>query len=445
MIGLWRRLARRLRPMLPAGTAGKQAAAGLVLLAVAMVAMALANSPCAAGWQRLLDGPLTGFSSAGDWDISLNRHFPKGLTFPHSPRGWINEGLMAIFFFAIGLEIKREVLVGDLAHAATRRLPVLAAAAGMAGPALVFTLVALWLEPQWLEPHAASASGAILRGWAIPAATDIAFALGVMGLLGHRVPASLRLFLLTVAVVDDLGATAIIALAYAGPMAWIWLGAGALLLLTMAGLNLAGCRRALPYVVLAMGLWACVLASGLHPTVAGVLAAITIPMTVGAQSGPHAGRSLLLRMEHALAPWSAFAIVPLFALANAGVAIGGESPGSILPSPAAIAPLTLAVAAGLVLGKQLGVMGAVWLAARSGLALRPRGASWMQLWGVSLLCGIGFTMSLLIATLAFPLAPALAAQARLGIIAGSLISAVMGFGVLRLAAGKGAQEASPRH
>ena len=148
MIGLWRRLARRLRPMLPAGTAGKQAAAGLVLLAVAMVAMALANSPCAAGWQRLLDGPLTGFSSAGDWDISLNRHFPKGLTFPHSPRGWINEGLMAIFFFAIGLEIKREVLVGDLAHAATRRLPVLAAAAGMAGPALVFTLVALWLEPQ---------------------------------------------------------------------------------------------------------------------------------------------------------------------------------------------------------------------------------------------------------------------------------------------------------
>ena len=412
MIGLWRRLARRLRPMLPAGTAGKQAAAGLVLLAVAMVAMALANSPCAAGWQRLLDGPLTGFSSAGDWDISLNRHFPKGLTFPHSPRGWINEGLMAIFFFAIGLEIKREVLVGDLAHAATRRLPVLAAAAGMAGPALVFTLVALWLEPQWLEPHAASASGAILRGWAIPAATDIAFALGVMGLLGHRVPASLRLFLLSVAVVDDLGATAIIALAYA---------------------------------VLAMGLWACVLASGLHPTVAGVLAAITIPMTVGAQSGPHAGRSLLLRMEHALAPWSAFAIVPLFALANAGVAIGGESPGSILPSPAAIAPLTLAVAAGLVLGKQLGVMGAVWLAARSGLALRPRGASWMQLWGVSLLCGIGFTMSLLIATLAFPLAPALAAQARLGIIAGSLISAVMGFGVLRLAAGKGAQEASPRH
>ena len=194
-----------------------------------------------------------------------------------------------------------------------------------------------------------------------------------------------------------------------------------------------------------MGLWACVLASGLHPTVAGVLAAITIPMTVGAQSGPHAGRSLLLRMEHALAPWSAFAIVPLFALANAGVAIGGESPGSILPSPAAIAPLTLAVAAGLVLGKQLGVMGAVWLAARSGLALRPRGASWMQLWGVSLLCGIGFTMSLLIATLAFPLAPALAAQARLGIIAGSLIAAVMGFGVLRLAAGKGAQEASPRH
>ncbi len=415
------------------------AAAGLVLLLAAAVALGLANSPLAQQWQNLLDQPLAVFEPLGRGAHALAI---SGIPFPFSLRGWVNEGLMAVFFFVIGLELKREVLIGDLAHAPTRRLPVLAAAAGMAGPALVFGLVALWLGRNSAGTAGAMAGArAIMHGWAIPAATDIAFALGVLGLLGRRVPASLRLFLLTVAVVDDLGATAIIALAYAGPVVWGWLSAGALVLAMMAGLNWAGCSKPAPYVLLAVGLWACVLASGLHPTVAGVTAAMTVPMAPCRKYG----RILLLRMEHALAPWSAFAIVPLFALANAGVTIAGVtiagvtvSGGAMAPAHAlALPPLILAVAGGLVLGKQAGVLGAVWLAERLGIATRPGGAGWMQVWGISLLCGIGFTMSLLIATLAFPQAPELAAQARVGIIAGSLISALLGYGILWWAAKKG--------
>ena len=429
--GLAHKLAQGVSRVLPPGVAGRHALAGLVLLAVAAGAMAVANSPFAQGWQMLLDRPLPGFSRPGPAALPVNQFTGLLLTLPGTARGWINEGLMAVFFFAIGLEIKREVLVGDLAHAPTRRLPVLAAAAGMAGPTLVFALVVM----AGVGAGATPAFGRMIaRGWAIPAATDIAFALGVLGLLGRRVPASLRLFLLTVAVVDDLGATAIIALAYAGPLVWGWIGAGGLVLAAMAGLNLAGYRRGAPYVVLAVGLWACVLASGLHPTVAGVLAAMCVPITPSPRHRPlpgsRTGRSLLLRMEHALEPWSAFVIVPLFGLANAGVAFDGAG--------LTLAPLTLAVAGGLVVGKQVGVFGAVWLAQRTGFAAPPRGANWAHVWGVSLLCGIGFTMSLLIATLAFPHAPALAAQARLGIMGGSLVSALLGLGVLWWAAPKDA-------
>ena len=423
MTRLWHRLARRwarARSHAPIGGhaaagIGGHAVAGLVLLAAAAVAMALANSPVAPAWEALLDRPIWGNLRSGARGELVNLFLELSVTLPSSVRAWVDQGLMAVFFFAIGLEIKREVLVGDLAHAPTRRLPILAAAAGMAGPALAF-LAGGWL----LAPGA----HAILRGWAIPAATDIAFALGVLGLLGRRVPASLRLFLLTLAVVDDLGATVVIALAYAGPVTWGWLGAGVVVLTAMAGLNRAGCRTVAPFTLLAVCLWFCVLASGLHPTVAGVLAALTVPM---AARGPH-GRSLLLRMEHALAPWSAFAIVPLFALVNAGVTLGAGFAGFARP-------LTLAVIAGLLLGKQAGVLGAVWAAERLGLARRPRGTSWMQIWGASLLCGIGFTMSLLITTLAFQQAPALAAQARLGILGGSLASALLGFAVLWWAGG----------
>lgn len=388
------------------GASEGEAGAAVLLGLVAAVALALANSPWASAWARLLDGPLS----------------PPLSQFPLIPlaslRAWINEGLIAVFFFTVGLEIKREVLVGDLAHAPTRRLPVLAAVAGMTGPALVFMVVLL------AGPGAETAR--LARGWAIPAATDIAFALGVLGLLGRRVPASLRLFLLTVAVVDDLGAAAIIALAYPGPIAAGWLGAAALMLAAMVGLNLAGVRRGWPFALLAVALWFCVLRSGIHPTVAGVLGAFAVPLARGGRGHKHGGRSPLLRMEALLAPWSAYVIVPLFGLANAGVAVAaGAWSGR----------LVLAVAAGLVLGKQAGIFGAVLLAEWLGLGTRPRGASGMQLWGVSLLGGIGFTMSLLLATLAFPAnafpnAPALVAQAKLGILAGSLASAVLGFAVL---------------
>ena len=388
-----------------------EAGAAVLLVLVATVAMALANSPWAAAWTRLLDGPLP------QPDLPRILLLPLSSLPLASVHAWVNEGLMAVFFFTVGLEIKREVRVGDLAHGPTRRLPVLAAAAGMTGPVLVFMARLL------LGRSGGDAAG-LGRGWAIPAATDIAFALGVLGLLGRRVPASLRLFLLTVAVVDDLGAAAIIALAYPGPISGDWLAGAGLVLAAMAALNLAGVRRGWPFAVLAVVLWGCVLRSGIHPTVAGVLGAFAVPLAreAGHGHGHHTGgRSPLLRMEALLAPWSAYVIVPLFGLANAGVQVtAGAWSGR----------LTLAVAAGLALGKQAGIFGAVLLAERLGLATRPRGASRMQLWGVSLLGGIGFTMSLLLATLAFPAAPALVAQAKLGILAGSLVSAVLGYVVL---------------
>ena len=401
-----------------------QAGAGVLLGMVALAALLVANSPLAPAWETLLDGALP-----------LPSWMPRLIPLP-SARAWINEGLMAVFFFTIGLELKREVLVGDLAHAPTRRLPVLAAAAGMVAPALVF-LGLIYLEGG-MRGGAPIACRLLARGWAIPTATDIAFALGVLALLGKRVPVSLRLFLLSVAVVDDLGATAIIALAYSGPIAPQWLGAAGLVLGGLAALNLAGCRRGAPFLLLSLLLWGCVLRSGVSPTIAGVLAALAVPLRGGRKKpgGPrHQGAPLLLRMEAALVPWASYAIVPLFALANAGVRIGG---GGASGGAAALAPLSLAIALALVLGKQGGIFGAVWLAQHLGVAERPQGASWLQLWGVSLLGGIGFTMSLLLATLAFPPgtlpdASALVAQAKLGILAGSLTCALAGYAVLRWA------------
>jgi NhaA family Na+:H+ antiporter len=286
---------------------------------------------------------------------------------------------------------------------------VLAAAAGMAAPALVFLAFA-------------RAEPGLQRGWAIPAATDIAFAIGVIGLLGKRVPASLRLFLLTVAIVDDIGAVAIIALFYTTHVALGWLAAAAVLLAAMATLGRMRVGSALPYLVLAAGLWYCTLHSGVHATVAGVLAAFAIPLRVNA-----AGDSLLLRLEHALVPWSGYLIVPLFGFANAGVNPTGLGLAGLL------APLPLAIAAGLFLGKQVGIMGAIVLAERTGFAPAPEGATRLQLWGLSLLCGIGFTMSLFIGALAFPTNPELVDEAKLGVLAGSLASAVLGFVVLKFA------------
>jgi NhaA family Na+:H+ antiporter len=313
-----------------------------------------------------------------------------------------------VFFLLVGLEIKREFVGGELATWPQRRLPMLAAAAGMIVPALIYLLVA-------------GRTVGLARGWAIPAATDIAFAIGVLALLGSRAPASLKLFLTTVAIVDDLGAVAIIALFYTGALNLPALGAAAALWLTMAVLAWAGVRRLWPYLLLAGALWFATLLSGVHATVAGVMAAAVIPITRDEESSP------LHRLEHALAPWVAFAVVPLFGFANAGVSLAGLGPESLL------APLPLAIAAGLFLGKQLGIFGAIWLAVRLRLAPRPEGASWLQLYGVALLCGIGFTMSLFIGALAFPDRPALIEEAKLGILAGSLLSALAGYLLLRLA------------
>lgn len=372
---------------------GGEAGAGVLLILVALLALVAANSPLAHTYHDLFHHRL-GWTPVARLDTL---HL------------WINDALMAVFFFVVGLEIKREVLDGELSSPARRRLPVLAAGAGMAVPALVFLLVSGGARE--LQP-----------GWAIPAATDIAFAVGVLALLGPRVPASLRLFLLTVAIVDDLGAVAIIALAYTHGIDLAWLGAAAGVLAVLAALNRLGVARPAVYAALGAVLWYAVLHSGVHATVAGVLAALCVPLRLDRQFD-----SPLLRMEHALAPLSAYAIVPLFGFANAGVALGGLGLAGLL------APLPLGVALGLFVGKQVGIFGAIVLAHRSGLAQRPAGASWRQLWGMALLCGIGFTMSLFIAQLAFPAAPALVEEAKLGVLLGSLLSALAGYVVLRTA------------
>jgi NhaA family Na+:H+ antiporter len=371
---------------------GGEAGAGVLLTLAALAALLAANSPMAHGYHALFHDPLS-FTPVAK------------LTSLHA---WINDALMAVFFFVVGLEIKREVLDGELSDARRRRLPVLAAAAGMAMPALVYLAIAGTAPP--LE-----------RGWAIPAATDIAFAVGVLALVGDRVPVSLRLFLLTVAIVDDLGAVAIIALFYTSKIDMGWLLAAAVMLGGLIVLGRIRTTRIAPMLLLAAGLWFCVLNSGVHATVAGVAAAFAVPLKVGAR-----GDSMLLRLEHALVPWNAYLIVPLFGFANAGVALAGS--GSLAD------PLPLGIATGLFLGKQVGIFGAVLIADRTGIALRPQGATWLHLWGIALLCGIGFTMSLFIGALAFPTHPALVEEAKLGVLAGSLASALAGYTILRLAA-----------
>ena len=371
---------------------GGEAGAGVLLILVAALALIAANSPFAQGWHHLFHGQMgwTPIAKLNFWHL------------------WINDALMAVFFFTVGLEIKREFLQGQLSTPPRRRLPILAAAAGMIVPAVIYLIV--------------SGGGELARGWAIPAATDIAFALGVLALLGSKAPPSLRLFLLTVAIVDDLGAVAIIALFYTSSIALAWLGAAAAVFTVMLLLGLLRVRSAPVYLLLAVALWYCVLHSGVHATVAGVLAALTIPLGLDRR-----GDSLLLRLEHALAPWSAYLIVPLFGLANAGVSFGGSVSSGLF------APLPLAVALGLFIGKQAGILGAIALSRATAFAAPPQGATWSQLWGVSILCGIGFTMSLFIAALAFPAHRELAETAKLGIVAGSLLSAVLGYLVLRLA------------
>jgi len=364
---------------------------GILLIFVAAMAMVVANSIFAHEYHAVLH----------------DYWFPKETFKLNTLHLWINDGLMAIFFFVVGMEVKRELIAGNLADPARRRLPVIAAVAGMAGPALVFVAIA-------------GGNDRLMSGWAIPAATDIAFAMGVIGLLGSRVPASLRLFLLTVAIVDDIGAVLIIALFYTANLSLGWLAISFVVMGGLIAMNRFGVDRIWPYVVGALVLWFCVLNSGIHATIAGVAAALTIPMK------RRDGNSLLEDLEHALVGWSAFLIVPIFGFANAGVDLSDIGLDEVF------APLPLAIAAGLFFGKQVGIFSIVWIVDRLKIARRPEGASWPEIWGVALLCGIGFTMSLFIGELAFPRSRLLVDEAKIGILLGSLMSAIVGYIVLRL-------------
>lgn len=367
-----------------------QSSAGLVLMGAAAVALLIANSPLAVPYD----------------------HFLHAKIGPLSLGHWINDGLMAIFFLLVGLEIKREMLDGQLSTWPRRILPGVAAAGGMIAPALIY----LSLNP-----------GPTSVGWAIPAATDIAFALGVITLLGDRVPASLRVFLAALAIIDDLGAVVIIALFYTADLSVVdLLGAGIALAMLVA-MNLFGVRRLAPYLIIGVLLWILVLRSGVHATLAGVILALTIPMDRTPAHSDTDAKSPLHRLEHALHMPVAFIVLPIFGLANAAVPVLGLPPGTLF------APVTLGVAAGLLFGKVVGVFGFATLAVRLGLADMPAFASRTQMLGVSLLCGIGFTMSIFITLLAFPQSPLLQAEAKIGVLAGSLMAGLLGYALLRIA------------
>jgi len=320
---------------------------------------------------------------------------------------WINDGLMAIFFFVVGLEIKRELIQGRLSSWQQAALPGISALGGMLAPAAVYVVLN-------------AGNPAALNGWAIPAATDIAFALGVLALLGNRVPLALKVFLLALAILDDLGAILIIALFYTADLSIVSLAIGAIGAAILVAMNLSGVVRIAPYLLIGLVMWVCVLKSGVHATLAGVVVALTIPLRVRDTQTP----APLRRLEAALHPWVAFGVMPVFAFANAGVALTDFALSDL------VAPIPLGIALGLFLGKQIGVFGFAWLGTRLGLCRLPAGIGWTQVYGVALLSGIGFTMSLFIGTLAFA-DPEQAAAVRLGVLTGSILSAMLGYLVLR--------------
>lgn len=365
-----------------------QSSAGLVLMGAAIAALAIANSPVGPGYAALLHAHLG----------------------PLSVKHWINDGLMALFFLLVGLEIKREMLDGQLSTWPRRILPGIAAAGGMTAPALIYL---------------AFNRGPTAAGWAIPAATDIAFALGVVALLGKRVPASLRIFLAALAIIDDLGAVLIIALFYTSGLSLPDLAAAGAALVVLIGLNRFGVRRLAPYMLVGLVLWVLVLRSGVHATLAGVMLAFTIPMDRTPSRSDADCASPLHRLEHLLHLPVAFLVVPVFGLANAAVPVLGLPPGALT------APVTLGVAAGLLVGKIVGVFGFAAIAVRLGLADMPAHAGRLQLLGVACLCGIGFTMSIFITLLAFPSSPLLQTEAKIGVLAGSLAAGLLGYMLLR--------------
>ncbi len=374
-----------------------QAAGGILLLGASVAALLFANIPGLAGWyQYFLDVPI---------EIKLG-----GLDLNKNVLLVINDGLMAIFFLLVGLEIKREVLEGELASPSRLALPALAALGGVAFPGAIYA----WMT--WGDPVA-------VKGWAIPAATDIAFSLGVLSLLGNRVPLSLKVFLTTVAVVDDLAAIVIIAMLYTSQLSLTALlfGIGGLVILVI--LNRLRVKHLGAYFLVGAIMWICVLKSGVHATLAGVALGLAIPLKV---KNDH-GESLLRHLEHILHPWVAFMILPLFAFANAGVSFKGVS------SDALFGPITLGIAGGLCLGKPLGVFGCSALIVWAGAAKLPKGVTWPMMFAVGLLAGIGFTMSLFIGMLAFEgEGSQYGVATRIGVFGASIISAIAGFLMLRM-------------
>ncbi|HEX6038842.1 Na+/H+ antiporter NhaA [Longimicrobium sp.] len=413
-----------------------ESAGGIVLIAATLVAIAWANSPWSAGYEHLWETQVT--LGAGRWALSYPLHY------------WINDGLMAVFFFLVGLEIKREFLVGELASLKRAALPIAAALGGMIVPAIIYAALNLG--------HAGE------RGWGIPMATDIAFALGVLALLGPRIPLSLKVFLAALAIVDDLGAVLVIAVFYTEAIHWGALALGFGLLAALVVANRMQARSPLTYLLVGIVVWVAFLKSGVHATVAGVLLAMTIPArtridtaefldrgrrildyfdVVGEEgrdvltnrrqqaaiqemeNACEAAQAPLQRIEHELHHWVAFLIIPIFALANAGVHLGGNL-GTAFGDR-----VTLGIILGLVIGKPIGISLFAWLAVRTNLAALPYTVTWRAIRGVSLLGGIGFTMSLFIAGLAFPGAPQLNEDAKIGIFVASLVAGITGFLVLR--------------
>lgn len=425
-----------------------EAGGGIVMLVATAVALVLANSALAGAYESFWH-QYAGFTVA-DWSLKLSLHH------------WVNDGLMAVFFFLVGLEIKRELLFGELASPRRAALPVIAAVGGAVLPAL------LYLAFNAGTPYA--------RGWGVPMATDIAFAVTLLALLGSRAPLWLKSFVTALAIADDIMAVLVIAFFYAGALDLTALAWAAALVAALAGLNLSRVMRPAPYVLLSIGLWYFVLQSGIHATIAGVVAAAFVPASLGRLRGsggdedatealrdrldalnasdvPREAWELidereadleeiaeaaarhsapLYRLEHAIHPWSAFLILPVFAFANAGVAIAFDDLGATLGGP-----LALGIMAGLFVGKQIGITGAAWLAVRTGIGRLPEGGRWSQVWGGAALAGIGFTMSIFIASLAFP-APEELATAKLAILLGSLASAAAGVVLLRMAGDRGA-------
>jgi Na+:H+ antiporter, NhaA family len=374
-----------------------ESASGIILMIAAVIAMIIANSPLDEHYAQLLN-------TIGEVRIGDN-----GIAKPVLL--WINDGLMAIFFLLIGLELKREILEGQLSSISQIALPGIAALGGIILPASIYIALN-------------SGDSVALNGWAIPAATDIAFALGILYLLGDRIPSSLKLFLMTVAIFDDLAAIIIIAVFYSGDLSMFAMALAAGTIAVLGIMNWLGVKQLTPYMLMGLFLWVFVLKSGVHATLAGVVLAFAIPLRGKTEDAP----SPLRRLEHSLHPWVAYGILPVFALANAGISLKGVSLSTLVD------PVPLGVAAGLFIGKQAGILGFTWVSVKVGLAKLPPNIDWLAMWGVAALGGVGFTMSLFIGSLAFEHGgPDYVTQVRLGIIVGSLLSGLWGYALLRTA------------